>query len=179
MTLEDTGVFDWGSTEPPFGVFDWGVFDWGVFDWGVFDWGVFDWGVFDWGTAEGVFDWGGPLDNATRGDIDFLTADAAGNPPTNLRFTPTNKTIDLFWNPPTAAQPKATDSYHVWRAAGNAPISPTNLPLKVATVTGDTLTYSDGTVKNNQQYWYFVTATVTTGTVTKTSGPSNIIRASR
>jgi hypothetical protein len=184
MTLDDTGVFDWGTTDPPlgvfdWGVFDWGVFDWGVFDWGVFDWGVFDWGVFDWGSAEGVFDWGGPLDDGQRGDIDFPAAEAAGNPPTGLRFTPTRQTIDLFWEPPTvnkpAVAPGSPDQYHVWRAAGNAPISQTNLPVRIATVGAATLTYSDTTTKNNQQYWYFVTVTVNG----KTSGPSNIILASR
>ena len=174
LEFEDTGVFDWG-------VFDWGTtaaFGAGtadnVGDWGVFDWGVFDWGVFDWGTAEGVLDWGGPLTDDTRGDIDFLNAKSHGNVPTDLFATPTKNSIILEWKPPTAGTPT---TYKVWRAAGETPMSPANLPLEIATIqmgTNTPLTYTDTTAKPNSVYWYFVTAFVDG----RQSGPSNIIQAS-
>ena len=178
MTLEDTGIFDrTGAFD--WGAFDWGAFDWGAFDWGAFDWGAFDWGAFDWGTAEGAFDWGGPVDNSQRGDIDFVAAAAQGNPPNNLRYVATPKSINLSWDLSTVNKPAVGDKYQIWRAAGNVPISSTNLPLQIGettvTATNPARAFSDTTARNNTLYWYFVTVTVNG----KRSGPSNIISAQK
>jgi len=105
-------------------------------------------------------------------DLDFETATSVGNAPDFLRFTTTNQSIDLRWDPPHAGN---VTQYQVWKATGA--ITSTNLPAKIFSTTGPNppTTYSDRNTRNNVVYTYFVTATVGA----KQSGPSNVIAANR
>ncbi len=120
-------------------------------------------------------DFGGDNPADFGGDVpetDFDLANSTVDPPIALTCTncvkssvpwvEKGKSVPLAWTPPGFGQIR---TYYIWRAnITNAPMSATNKPVNIDKVTGTPSTpaptpaFTDGTVKNNNTYLYFVTA---------------------
>lgn len=110
-------------------------------------------------------------------ELDFDIANSVVDPAQNLSAKQTAKTtVTLTWQPPNFGQIRA---YYIWRAVTTKyPMSPTNLPVLIATVPAQlgVNTYPDNTVKTNQTYRYYVVAALgapSGSNAGNQSGPSN------
>jgi hypothetical protein len=198
-----------GNADPPFtGFNDWANLDLrqigarrGVFGFSEDVWGTLDdgsSGTLDDGSSgtlddgsSGTLDDGssGTLDDGSSGlESDFDRANSTVDSPFNLicpdcvsmsgSLLENNKSVKLSWTPPDFGRIR---TYLIWRAnTTNGPISPTNLPVNIAKVTGapPPTTFTDTTVKNGNTYTYFVTAALGADSGRNSgnqSGPSNMI----
>ncbi len=127
---------------------------------------------------------GGTLDDGSGGsESDFDRANSTVDPPNNVTAALGVKSVVLTWTPPGFGRIRA---YYIWRAdTTNVPISSTNLPVKISTLTGTTgsmpppTNFTDQTVKNNTTYTYFVTSALGTDSGPNNgnqSGPSNMVQ---
>jgi len=101
-----------------------------------------------------------------RGDLTFATANSSVRPPRFLMATLTAppRYIQLNWTAPTFGQ---ISSYNIYRATNGTPAPPA-----IASVPGNTLTYTDKNVTCGPTYTYFVTALLSDG---RESVPSNSV----
>jgi hypothetical protein len=111
-------------------------------------------------------------------EVDFDDANTTVDAPAGLTATVGTKVVNLNWKPPVFGQIR---TYYVWRAdISKVPMSQTNPPVKIATLTGSTFgtKYSDMNVKTNATYEYFVTAALGAASGKNSgnqSGPSNLV----
>lgn len=112
-------------------------------------------------------------------EIDFDDANRIVDPPVQLVGTPGTKKVVLVWKAPVFGQ---IQTYNVYRAdVTKVPMSPTNPPVLIKTLTGNTFatTYTDTNVKTNGSYNYFVTAQLGEKSGSNSgnqSGPSNVVK---
>jgi hypothetical protein len=99
-------------------------------------------------------------------ELTFETANSSVRPPRFLTATLTAspRYIQLNWTPPTFGQ---ISSYNIYRAVNGTPVPPA-----IASVPGNTLTYTDMNVTCGPAYTYFVTALLSDG---RESVPSNSV----
>jgi hypothetical protein len=101
-----------------------------------------------------------------HGEISFTAANSAVRPPRFLTATLTAppRYIQLNWTAPTFGQ---ISSYNIYRATNGTPVPPA-----IASVLGNTLTYTDKNVPCGPTYTYVVTALLSDG---RESVPSNSV----
>jgi hypothetical protein len=130
---------------------------------------------------------GGGLDPlGGGGEIDFELANRIIDPPTILPTTTVlskgcagKVCVQLNWSAPGFGLIR---TYYVWRAdVTKTPMSPTNLPVLLKTLTGTppATTYSDASVKGGVIYLYFVTAALAKNNGANSgnsSAPSNSVK---
>jgi hypothetical protein len=111
-------------------------------------------------------------------EVDFDQANSVVDAPVGLTAKTGAKSIILNWHPPRFGQ---IETYYVWRVdITKLPMSPTNPPTRVKTLTGASFatTWTDTNVKTNATYEYFVTAALGSKSGSNSgnqSGPSNLV----
>ena len=112
-------------------------------------------------------------------ESDFDLANSTVDPPTSVTATQVSKSVLVTGKSPGFGRIR---TYYLWRAnVTNGPISPTNLPVNIAKVTGTPATPSltdNFNLKNKNTYAYFITSALAPPsgkTVGAQSGPSNIV----
>jgi len=111
-------------------------------------------------------------------EVDFDAANQIVDAPVGLVATVGTKSVNLTWKPPAFGQIR---TYNVWRAdISKVPMSSTNPPQKLATLTGTTFAtkYTDTAVKTNATYEYFITGALGNASSLNNgnqSGPSNLV----
>ena len=104
------------------------------------------------------------------GELDFKTANSFVRSPRSLTATQTTpaRYITLNWGAPTFGQ---IGSYNIYRSTNGA------TAVKVSSVTGASLTFTDTNVTCGPAYSYFVTAVLANSTPPQESVPSNTTSA--
>jgi uncharacterized repeat protein (TIGR01451 family) len=102
-------------------------------------------------------------------ELTFETANSSVRPPRFLTATQTAPTryIQLNWTAPTFGQ---ISSYNIYRATNGTPVPPA-----IASVPGNTLTYTDKNVTCGPTYTYFVTALLSDGRESVASNTTSAI----
>lgn len=119
---------------------------------------------------------GNALDTVGGNEQDAETACSTADPPTVVTAVEPPKAhfVVVSWMPPGVCQVRRNKGYTIWRALGSFnTLTPANRTLFtiIGTVNAPSTTFTDGNVKNNNTYTYFVTDTNTQGA---TSGASNL-----
>ena len=104
------------------------------------------------------------------GELNFQTANAFVRSPRNLTATQTNppRYIRLDWGAPTFGQ---IGSYNIYRSTDGA------MAVKISSIAGTSLTFTDMNVTCGPSYSYFVTAVLANTNPPQESVPSNITSA--
>jgi hypothetical protein len=119
---------------------------------------------------------GNALDTVGGNEQDAETACSTADPPTGLGAVEPSKAhfVVLSWMPPGVCQVRRKAGYTVWRALGSfTTVTAANRTLftVIGTVNAPSTIFTDGNVKNNNTYTYFVTDINTQGAA---SGASNL-----